>query len=139
MNTVRVTGAEDVERRIREQKNQFMRRTEKAVYDQLARVAARSTELVPVDTGKLKDSVYVRVSKAARYSDHVRGEAGYTTDYAETVHERVEVPHRVGQAKFLETAWLEEIPGALIRMADFISRARAGFGLSSEFSTPGGG
>ncbi len=140
MIKVTVTGFQDVARRIEAQKNRFMRATERAVYDQLAKVAARSTELVPVDTGDLRDSIRVSVTKASRASSSVRGEISYNTDYAESVHERVEVPHRTGQAKFLETAWVEEMGAARARMAAFISRARSsgagGFALSDSFATP---
>ena len=115
-------------------------------YDFLARVMAKSVELVPVDTGTLKDSAYISVSKSGRNAARIQIEAGYSTDYAEVVHERVEIPHKIGQAKFLEQPWNEEAPDAHRKIATWVSRARSSgvfgtsgsFGVTASINTGGG-
>lgn len=74
-----------------------------------------SQELVPVDTGKLKDSGFVEVRSTTRGATAVVGYAkGGDPDYAVWVHEHLEVHHEPPtQAKFLEEAvnrHIEEVP-----------------------------
>jgi len=59
----------------------------------------QSQELVPVDTGRLKASAeYVK----AEPNTDIISTITYTTEYATYVHERLDVHHPHGQAKFLE-------------------------------------
>lgn len=72
----------------------------------------RSQELVPVDTGELKDSGFVFVEKRA---SGARGEVGYAPGgrpfYAVFVHENLEIRHESPtQAKYLEQA-VDELSG----------------------------
>ena len=60
-------------------------------------VLARSNSLVPVDTGRLRDSGSIDVQG-------LEGAVGYSADYAALVHENTLVHHAKGEAKFLETA-----------------------------------
>ena len=64
------------------------------------RIARDSRRRTPVDRGLLRDSIYVKPPKVG----DVAGEIGYSAPYAIFVHERTELRHRVGQAKFLQTA-----------------------------------
>jgi hypothetical protein len=79
---------------------------------------ARAQEMVPRDTETLADSA--RVSDAAiegttatvtlsyGQPDDANPKTGEpSATYAVTVHERLDVPHRVGQAKWLELAQME--------------------------------
>jgi len=59
-------------------------------------------ELAPVDTGALKASATAADAKIE--GNLIKGEAGFNTDYAAAVHERLEVHHPQGQAKYLEDA-----------------------------------
>lgn len=68
------------------------------------RVMARSQALVPIDTGELKASGYVRLGPGGKV------EIGYSAPYALAVHERLNVRHRQGQAKYLEAAVDAERP-----------------------------
>ncbi len=91
-------------------------------------LARRSTELVPVDVGELRSRVFnegVLVDKQGRHFQVVgyehnsqdwknnpkivrttkKGRVIKPVAYAVPVHERLNVRHNVGQAKFLETAW----------------------------------
>lgn len=59
----------------------------------------QSQMLVPVDTGALRNSAYTR--HVGRGFD-ITVWVGYTVEYAVYVHERLDVHHPIGQAKFLE-------------------------------------
>ena len=63
-------------------------------------VLERAQQLVPVDTGRLRDSGRLKVSRA-------RANIEFTEDYALHVHERTDIAHSNGQAKFLEQAIME--------------------------------
>ena len=79
-------------------------------------IEAESVKLTPIDTGELRSRSYIHGplydSKNQQYTMVV----GYEKDtpaensYAVPVHERVEVHHDVGQAKFLETAFETKQP-----------------------------
>lgn len=85
-----------------------------AMFSEGLRLFAASQPLVPVDTGRLRASgAVVPVGRVFNFSVIV----GYATHYAVSVHERVEVPHVVGQAKFLEVPMRDAIPGMLSRVA----------------------
>ena len=60
-------------------------------------VLVRSSQLVPVDSGTLRES-------GRAVSDGLVAAVTYTADYAVYVHERLDVYHPDGQAKFLENA-----------------------------------
>lgn len=63
-------------------------------------VKGASQALTPVETGNLRGGAYMRSA------DTTAGpgvEIGYTAAYAVFVHERTELHHPKGQAKFLET------------------------------------
>ena len=79
------------------------------------RILTRAQQLVPVDTGHLRDSGYVRES-----NDSV--EVGFDADYALHVHERTDIFHQNGQAKFLETAVNELAPTITETYAQHIFR-----------------
>jgi hypothetical protein len=67
--------------------------TPEALQRAAEQLLARSQELVPVNTGELKESGAV-----------VDGMVVYTADHAIPVHENLEARHPRGQAKFLEAA-----------------------------------
>jgi hypothetical protein len=71
-----------------------------AIHQEALAIMAQSKQEVPVDTGRLRQTGYV-----AKPRPTVRGpmvSMGYGTRYALPVHERLEVRHPVGKAKFLE-------------------------------------
>lgn len=67
-----------------------------------------SHQLCPVDTGALQSSATVGDLKESANSMSV--EIGHNVNYAAAVHERLDVHHGHGQAKFLETAMRENAP-----------------------------
>ena len=64
-------------------------------------VKARSLDEVPIVTGKLRDSAYVRIEGIGP-STHAL--VGYSAPYAIFVHEDMKAKHPQGRAKFLERA-----------------------------------
>ena len=74
-------------------------------------VESESTRRVPVDTGELRSRVFNEgpMKDGAEYTQVVGyekfgGDWSLGNAYAVAVHERVEIRHRVGEAKFLENA-----------------------------------
>ena len=86
-----------------------------AIYVEGQRVMSKSLRQVPVDTGRLRNSAYVGRPNLTG-NPFVR--LGYGTKYALAVHERTEVPHRVGKAKYLEDPMKEAMPGYVERVAN---------------------
>lgn len=72
-----------------------------AVLQSAETVMQDSQALCPVATGTLRDSA---VTAAEVQGDVVTAAVGYTASYAPAVHEKTDIRHTNGQAKFLEDA-----------------------------------
>ena len=89
-----------------------------------------SVTLTPIDTGNLRAAAYT--GKAKTTKSGITIEVGYEKDilpenaYAAAVHERTDVSHDVGQAKFLETSLQTKEPDYLPYMR---SRIKEDMGL----------
>lgn len=92
-----------------------------ALYEEGMRVDADMVPRIPVDTGRLRATHYVSPPK--RPDGVLTVEVGVGTDYAVAVHERTEIPHATGEAKFLEKALFATSPGMAQRLADRIRGA----------------
>lgn len=105
------------------------------VYGFGTRVMRDSVKRTPTLTGELKDSAYVTVPQAS--SGHPSVEIGYGSEHAVPVHEKTEVSHYDGEAKFLQKALDGSRSGALPQMArDFLTALKSNGGLpKSEFPT----
>lgn len=80
----------------------------------------------PVDTGALRASGHVGGPFRRGNTVEVKlGFGGPSAPYAIFVHERLDVFHKVGQAKFLESVLLESAPFLPARVAE---RVRRGLG-----------
>lgn len=66
-------------------------------------VMSGAVERVPVDTGRLRQTAYVAPPEALGTNDDIV-ECGFGTAYAIPVHEKTNVSHTHGEAKFLEKA-----------------------------------
>lgn len=79
--------------------NKILKSVPKMTLQTAEKILVDSNELVPIDSGALRDSGGV-------YQDPKTGEASvyYTADYALIVHENLEAVHPIGEAKFLEKA-----------------------------------
>lgn len=86
-------------------------------------ILADATERTPVDTGRLRSSGYCAPPRGTA-GDYVV-EVGFGTDYAPAVHEKTEVHHAVGEAKFLEKAIQAQAKRALQVCAQVAERFAA--------------
>jgi hypothetical protein len=78
-------------------------------HEQIMLVAKERT---PVDTGNLKGTGHVSLPTIKGTTIvSVGGFGGPAAPYAVIVHERLDVRHRVGQAKYYESALLEAVNG----------------------------
>jgi hypothetical protein len=71
-------------------------------------VVGDAAELAPVKTGALKASA--TTTPAVRVGESIDKEIGFNVDYAAAVHERLDLHHDQGQAKYLESALRENAP-----------------------------
>jgi len=71
-----------------------------ALYQEGLAIMAESVKQVPVDTGRLRSTHYV--SPPTGDKDDPVCTLGYGTNYGVYVHERPELKHTSGKAKFLE-------------------------------------
>lgn len=84
---------------------------------------SESIKECPVDTGRLRASAIV--TPVQKEGNEYYCEVGYGTEYAIYVHERTELKHKVGKAKYLEdpykrnynfyNEWFEEIVRRVFR------------------------
>ena len=82
-----------------------------------------SRELVPVDTGALRGSGVVLPPEITMTGVSVElGYGGTAADYAVIQHERTDLSHTVGQAKFLEQPVLQRASGMGRRMATTVKK-----------------
>ncbi len=100
MIAVKVFGIEQTIENIEQKKMEIEMRLPDLVYQAGQHLRSESVKEVPVDTGRLRASA--TVSPVKREGGRFYVEVGYGTDYAIYVHERTELRHRVGKAKFLE-------------------------------------
>ena len=109
-----VTGEKDVIAALTEWQIKYPRATSAAVYAEGLRIYTRSQEQVPVDTGRLRASgiLFPTKTRGLKFSVVI----AYGTDYGLDVHERTEIGHVVGKAKFLEDPWREAQGGILQRI-----------------------
>lgn len=92
---------------------QYPEALKKALIEEAFEIFEESQEQVPVDTGRLINSGVV-----GEMSGRVGVVIAYGTDYAIAVHERTEVPHRIGKAKFLEDPFFDAVSGMDRRLVE---------------------
>lgn len=106
----------------------FGKRAEKvvaaALFQEAETVIGRSKkEFVPVDTGALWGSGHVQSPRISGGVVTVQaGFGGPSAPYALKVHEDLRARHKVGQAKYFETPFLESLRGLEERLADRLRR-----------------
>lgn len=113
-----------------------VRQLAKALFTRGSKILQVSQRLVPVDTGALRGSGHVTFPEVDGKSASVKiVYGGAAAPYAYEVHENLQAYHRVGQAKYLETAALAERGGTLKDLAtairEFTAAKRAGRRLAA--------
>lgn len=120
---IEITGVERLQRALTE----AGARANEGAAAGLTRVAetiiSDAVPLVPVDTGTLRASHLVQPPEMSESNVTVTfGFGGAASDYAVVVHERMDVHHPVGQAKFLEEPTLAHADTLANELAAHIER-----------------
>ena len=98
---MKIVGADRVIRNLSRYASRMSSAMDAAVLQSAEIVKDESQASCPVATGALRDSA-VTASESA--DDVINAAVGYTASYALYVHERLDVTHVNGEAKFLEKA-----------------------------------
>ena len=98
---MKITGTDRVVRNFARYASRMSSAMDAAVLQSAETVMTESKELCPVATGALRDSA---VAASDVSDDVINAAVGYTASYALYVHERLDVTHVNGEAKFLEKA-----------------------------------
>lgn len=111
--------------RLKRLEQSFPEILEEAMAQEMVDVYKDMMPRIPKDTGALRESAYVeRLGNGSV-------EVGVSQSYGIFVHERTELHHPVGEAKFLEKAWNFRKPGMEERI-----RRRVYADVQSEKVTP---
>lgn len=105
-------GLQKVQRNLNEKIDEIEEKSEKGIKEAGLLVERESKQRTPVDTGNLKGGTYTETITSSKGTGV---EIGYTAKYAIHVHERTELNHPVGEAKFLEKA-LRDNEGKILRL-----------------------
>lgn len=117
--TISLEGTDRVARELERLTRQLPHEAATALYEEAELVMGIAKERTPVDTGALRRSGYVRRPEVVGDTLQVAlSFGGPTVSYALYVHENLKARHRVGQAKFLESAVAEAHPAIWSRIAD---------------------
>ena len=92
----------NLESRIPDFLDKLKNEVDKVIEQSAHKILEESNSKVPIDTGKLKESGYVKMN---RNSNDINAEIGYTAEYALFVHENLNARHFNGSALFLMAAY----------------------------------
>lgn len=93
------------------------------LYQESEKIITDAKRLTPVLTGDLRNSGFVRPPLICKSGVSVElGFGGAAASYAVFVHERVDIPHKVGQAKFLEAAFVARKDAVMVRLTEELKR-----------------
>jgi hypothetical protein len=113
-----VSASVDIQAFIKSLREDLQPRAERAAMIAVDRFAnhviTEAITLAPRDTGDLKASG--KALPAVNNNGLITAEIGFNIYYAAAVHERLDLTHKEGQAKFLETALRANIG----RMKDYV-------------------
>lgn len=98
---VKINGVAALKARLQELAQRVPDRVEQALSEAGDALLEDAKARVPVSTGELHDSGYVSARPG-------RVTVGFSSEHALTVHERLDVQHEQGEAKFLERAALSK-------------------------------
>ena len=118
---MKITGQDRVIRNLAQYATRLSFAMDAAVLESAETVKETSQALCPVATGALRESA---VTAAEVQSDVVTAAVGYTASYALAVHEKTEIRHTNGQAKFLEDAVKQYEPKYLFDLGKAAEKVR---------------
>ena len=107
----KVSGLDRVVANLERIGEQMVTRAEAALYQEAELIMTTAKERTPIKTGALRSSGHVKAPTRTRSQVSVRlGFGGTAAPYAIAVHENLNAYHRVGRAKFLESAIVDALP-----------------------------
>ena len=112
---IELTGDEELNRELKRLQRTYPEASAAALYAEGMAIMALAQKKTPVDTGRLRATGYV--APPVRDTQGHVVELGFGTDYGMAVHESTWIPHKVGEAKFLENAVNERKIGWADRLA----------------------
>mgnify|MGYP000935691953 CR=1 FL=1 len=116
-------GTREMEKALRKLGDKAEFAMKRALTTEAEKVMAIAKRLTPVDTGALRASGHVQRPVVDKNKIEVTlGFGGSAASYAIFVHERTELRHTVGQAKFLEQPVNEAARGLADRLAQELRR-----------------
>lgn len=94
------------------------------LYKEAEGIMTAAKELVPVDTGTLRDSGFVEKPKGGKNGgiEVTLGFGGAAKLYALKVHEDMDAHHTVGGPKYLETPYKKALEGMHQRIRDAVKK-----------------
>lgn len=120
-----ITGTDELARRLAKMGDAALPATEAGLSELAEEIIADSAEnYVPVDEGILRSTGHVQ--PPARRGNEVSvtlGFGGPAAPYAAVVHENLAASHAVGQAKYLETPFMQAAPSLPERLARLVEAA----------------
>ena len=116
----KVTGVREAQKALAKTKRRYKNALGASIYVEALDIIGKSLLQTPVDTGRLRQSHFVERPSAIRGNPTVR--LGYGTNYARIVHERTDLAHKVGNAKFLKRPLDAASSGYVKRVGDRAKR-----------------
>lgn len=119
-----LTGDRELIRRLRALGDRILPAAASALHQEHERIMTEAKTRTPVETGALRNSG--RVSSPEIRGSVVISEGGFgdsAVKYAIHVHERLDLRHPVGQAKFYESVVLEAASGMEARLGQALRSA----------------
>jgi|688.fasta_scaffold941085_1 hypothetical protein len=133
---MKVLGKDILRKRISKVERNYLHAMALALQQEGESIADSSKEIVPKETGALARTIFVRPRVRAKGS-HVL--VGYGAWYAAIVHQRLDVRHENGKAKFLEqplndasNGYIQRVGNAAETFAKANKRFRRGSGKYPE-------
>ncbi len=122
-----ITGLSKIQALLRKHREKAVQALKREMYQEAQGIMTQSKELVPVDTGNLRDSGTVQLPREEGGAIvQELGFGGPAAPYAIFVHENTVVFHKVGMAKFLEIPFRQAQRGMAARIADGMSKTLKG-------------
>ena len=120
--TLEIEGFDEMQRTLTRIAKNVTAQAKRGLGDRAGAILEASNQLVPVDTGELKDSGIITDVK--RRGDVIEATVEYTADHAAPVHEDLDARHPAGQAKFLQEPFLQTTLKDIAKGIDIKKAAR---------------
>lgn len=119
--TLTLVGLDELKSSLEALQPRMEHAVKQALYEEAQELRADAMENCPVDTGTLRGSHYATLPE--QHGDAIMteiGAGGPAKGYAVPVHERTELRHKVGEAKWLENAYKRRAEGFAERFGSLV-------------------